>query len=275
MALSRRCAAALCAAGLVVVAAAAVAAVDPWETAGVFGTDDTSASRNTLSHGAVQQHDLDQAGGGPDQDWMIVPTIAGHSYEARIHSMVRFDFGACATCAQFERVSSAGAILTGDVSTVNEGPGAGQEAYDRSIRWVATQPTVSEFVRVIGDTDFTNGPNAVYTIRYWDTTYSVPRWNNANGQITVFFINSMIQASASVRVDFYNATGTLLSTSNATLEPNRLLTINTGAIPALAGQSGHAYIAHTAGYGGLAGKAVALEPATGFSFDTPIVAIPD
>lgn len=90
----------------------------------------------------------------------------------------------------------------------------------------------------------------------------------------MFFINSTIQASAEVRVDFYNATGTLLHTATSTLQPNRLLTINTSTIPQLTGLSGHAYVAHTAGYGGLAGKAVALEPATGFSFDTPFVPIP-
>jgi hypothetical protein len=50
--------------------------------------------------------------------------------------------------------------------------------------------------------------------------------------------------------------------------------VSTGTIGALAGLSGHAQVAHTAGYGGLAGKAVALEPATGFSFDTPLVPIP-
>lgn len=273
MAQSRRRAGMLWAVGCVAFTVATATAVDRYEAGGSAGTDDTSSSGNTLSHGAVQEHDIDQAGGGPDQDWMVVPTIARHSYEARVHSMIRFDWGLCPTCAQFERVSSAGAILTDDVSTVNEG--FGLESYDRSVRWIASASTVGEFVRVTGDTGITNGPESVYTIRFWDTTYSVPRWNNGNGQITVFFINSAIQASADVRVDFYNATGTLLHTENATLQPNRLLAINTATIPQLAGLSGHAYIAHTAGYGGLAGKAVALEPATGFSFDTPFVPIPD
>ena len=30
-------------------------------------------------------------------------------------------------------------------------------------------------------------------------------------------------------------------------------------------------MSHTCGYGGLAGKAVALEPATGFTFDTSLI----
>jgi hypothetical protein len=32
--------------------------------------------------------------------------------------------------------------------------------------------------------------------------------------------------------------------------------------------------AHTCGHGGLSGKAVSVEPATGFTFDTPFVHLP-
>ena len=254
--------------------AGSVQAADPWETPGIFGSDDTFESRNTLSHGSAQVHDLDQSGGvSVDQDWMIVPTIAGHSYEARLNSMVRFDWGTCNQCAQFERVSAAGAVLTDDVSTVNEG-NLTEESYDRSVRWMATASTTNDYVRVRGDASFTSGPDAIYTVRFWDTTYSIPRWNNANGQVTVFLVNSLIQAPAAVRIDFYSSTGTLLASHAATINPNSLLSVSAGSIPALAGQSGHAYVAHTAGYGGLAGKAVALEPGTGFSFDTQMVPIP-
>ena len=57
-----------------------------------------------------------------------------------------------------------------------------------------------------------------------------------------------------------------------TLPPRGLLVLNTSTLPALAGGSGSALVAHDGGYGALAGKAVALEPGTGFTFDTPIVA---
>src|SRR4029450_11524436 len=45
-------------------------------------------------------------------------------------------------------------------------------------------------------------------------------------------------------------------------------------VPALAGQGGSVTIAHNARYGDLSGKTVALEPATGFSFDSPMVELP-
>jgi hypothetical protein len=50
--------------------------------------------------------------------------------------------------------------------------------------------------------------------------------------------------------------------------------MNTAAIPALAGASGSASIAHDGGWGGLAAKGVAVEPATGFTFDTPATTLP-
>jgi hypothetical protein len=40
------------------------------------------------------------------------------------------------------------------------------------------------------------------------------------------------------------------------------------------GKSGSAAIAHTGGYGALNGKGVALESATGFTFDTALTPIP-
>jgi hypothetical protein len=45
-------------------------------------------------------------------------------------------------------------------------------------------------------------------------------------------------------------------------------------VPALAGHSGSAQIAQLGGYAALAGKAVALEPATGFTFDTLVTPVP-
>ena len=46
-----------------------------------------------------------------------------------------------------------------------------------------------------------------------------------------------------------------------------LQTLNTSTVPELAGRSGSITLTSDAPYGTLAGKAVALEPATGFSFD--------
>lgn len=250
------------------VAAAPARAIDPWE-GGPLGDDNQSI--NALGHGSVQTHDLDQAGGGNDVDWMSVPTLVRHSYEARLsNGNLEFDWGACPNCAQFERVSGSGTVLTDDVSTVNEG---GVEAYVRSVRWIATANTNSEFIRVTGDLDNTENANSVYTVRFFDTTYSIPRWNQTGSQTTILMISNISQGPATVTVHFYSAAGSLLASSTVTLQQNQLSVLGTASLPVLAGQSGHAHVVHTAGYGGLAGKAVSLEPATGFTFDTALAPI--
>jgi hypothetical protein len=131
----------------------------------------------------------------------------------------------------------------------------------------------NEYIRVTGDTTVTETASDVYTVRFFDTTYSIPRWNSSGTQTTVIFVTNLTQTAASVALDFYSSTGTLLSTSTFTLQPNALNVVSTASIPALAGQSGHLHVAHTAGYGGLSGKAVALEPSTGFTFDTAMIPI--
>jgi hypothetical protein len=265
------------AAAVGLLAGAPARAVDPWE-GGQFA-DDTSQTRNTLSPGLAQQHDLDEAGTSTnDVDWMVAPMLEGHSYEARISgSNANFDWGDCPTCAQFERIDGLGNVVTEDVGVVQEGhgPGTFASANDRSVRWMndAGDSTLN-LVRVSGNAALPENFTWVYTIRYWDTTYTVPRWNTANGQATVLVITNTAQYAQQARIRFYDESGTLLAVQPATLDQNKPYVLNVGSLSALAGRSGFALVAHTAGHGGLTGKAVSLEPATGFTFDTPIQAIP-
>jgi hypothetical protein len=255
-----------------------VFASDPYESVQDIAPagDDDPDTNVTLVAGLEQHHDLDQAGGPEDQDWMALPTVRDRSYEARVSASNigwALDPNDCLDCATLARVDAAGNVLTGDIGVVDEGTSL--ESYARSVRWIQGPRTAYEFLRVQGGTFFTENANSIYSVRFWDTTYAIPRWNNSNGQSTVFLINSLISSSASVRVDFYSAAGALLATQSFTLNAHGLNVLSTSTLPALAGLSGHAYVVHTAGYGGLAGKAVALEPATGFTFDTPMVPIPN
>ena len=72
---------------------------------------------------------------------------------------------------------------------------------------------------------------------------------------------------------FWSPAGDLLATHSpiAPLPPKGLLVLATAGIPALAGASGTITAVHDAPYGALAGKTVALEPSTGFSFDSPML----
>ena len=117
-----------------------------------------------------------------------------------------------------KRVNAAGAILTEDVSTVNEGNGGRLESRDRSIRWIAPSTnSLDSFIRVRGSLIFSETADSIYQIRGYDTTYGVPRWNNSNGQITVILITNMVDASVTGDIHFYNTAETLLATQPFTV----------------------------------------------------------
>ena len=73
---------------------------------------------------------------------------------------------------------------------------------------------------------------------------------------------------------FRSASGTLLHTIASQVPFEGGAVFNLSGYPQLVGQSGHVIIGHDGGYGGLAVKAVAVEPATGFTFDTPGIPLP-
>ena len=75
-------------------------------------------------------------------------------------------------------------------------------------------------------------------------------------------------------VHFWSAGGAFLGSHLFTLVPRAGLVLDTSILAGLAGQSGSITVSHAGGYGALAGKAVSLEPATGYSFDTPLVSRP-
>jgi len=255
---------------LLAVPVAPAQAVDPWEGGTWPGDDGPSA--NSIGHGESQVHDLQETNGN-DQDWVAVPTLSGHSYEARISgSSFAFDKGNCPLCPQFERVNETGGILTEDQAVVGEGTAL--ESDERTIRWMAGTNTTRHFVRVTGHFLNLEDASYVYQLRFWDTTYSVPRWSAANGQSTVFQIANVGQLSAYVSINFYSATGGEVFSVVRLVGRNQSWVLDTGQYPQLAGASGFAQVAHTAGYGGLAGRVTTLEPAAGIASETPLLPIP-
>jgi hypothetical protein len=252
---------------------------DEWEVSGEGFADDDASTRNQLVHGGKQRHDAQGTGTNGttrDFDWIRVATRVRHSYEARVSgSPMTFTNGTCGECGQFDRVSAGGAVLQASVAI--DGTTTGVRSSHQVLRWIGTA-NQQEFLRVGGMAGFPTGPTDLYDIEFFDTTYFGPRFNQSGGQLTIVLIqnaNKDIVPNAIVgAVYFYNAGGGLLATVPLAVPADGLQVISTLSIPALAGQSGAVTIAHTGGYGALAAKAVALEPATGFSFDTPFQPIP-
>ena len=252
---------------------------DQWEFNGEGATDDDSYTRNQIVHGGKQAHDGQGTGAGStirDFDYIRVATRVRHSYEARVSgAALTFTNGTCSECAQLDRVDLLGTVLQSSVAV--DGSTTFSRSSHQVLRWLGTAGQ-QEFIRVAGLSGYPTNPNDRYDVEFFDTTYFGPRFNQAGGQVTVLLVQNgnkdITPTSITGNIHFYSAAGTLLATVPLSVPADGIQVVSTAGIPALAGQSGAVTIAHTGGYGALAGKAVALDPATGFSFDTPFQPIP-
>ncbi len=254
------------------VAASPAKSHDRWDL-GTLGNDDGPFSNpNELPHGASQVHDLEATGSPADQDWFQVRVRARHSYEARVSGSSLFwsSLGGppcqAGFCASLDRVDAGGVVLQ-DASMLEGG------SHAVAVRWI-TSTTAGALLRVTGTNGTALGTSDEYEFEFFDTTYAGPRFNNSATQTTVLIIQNLKDVSVAGSIDFYSVGGALLHSEPLALNAKGISVINTAALPGLAGQSGSVLVAQTGGYGALAGKAVAVEPATGFTFDTPLVSAP-
>jgi hypothetical protein len=256
-------------AALGLLAGGAARADDPWE----LGGDDSPNGFNMLRHGVAQRgHDLQGTPAAPDRDWMKIVTKGRHSYEARVSGMYWDDGCSIGPCPRFDRVDTAGVVLTAG-SASSEDVDRGSSTIGRTVRWIA-DAGAQERLLATGDLVATLGPDSVYDVVYHDTTLFVPRWNNSGTQTTVLLLQNTTDIVVTGSAYFHDATGALLATVPVSVPPQGVQVMATGSVPALAGHSGSAQIAQLGGYAALAGKAVALEPATGFTFDTLVTPVP-
>ena len=262
----------LTAVALTVCLCGSLRAHDKWEL-GTGGNDDSASTPNSPVHGRAQTHDLEGSGSPPDEDWYRLPTRARQSYEARLYSASVYVAMAggipicqAGFCASFQRVEDTGAVL--QTASATEG-----ESHLPVLRWVAAA-NGREYLRVRGGTGTAWTANDEYTIEISNTTLFAPRFNNSATQVTVLLLQNTTQGTVAGTIDFWSAGGALLLGHPFTIAAHGVLTLNTSGLAGAAGQSGALSIAHDGGYAALTGKAVALEPGTGFTFDTPVVPVP-
>jgi hypothetical protein len=244
--------------------AVGAAAADRWEP-----LDGDATTANQLAHGAEQLHDLAAVGAVPDEDWFRLSVPAHSSVEVVVDGVaaaVGSDSDDFLTL-----VHDTGTLAAGSIALL---PGKA----GRSLRY--ENPTdadyVGKYVRVRSPgCGSACGAEAVYSIRAYDTTDAIPRFNNSSTQVTVLVLqNAAVTAPAAAvtgTVWFWDDAGALLASRPFTLARWQLLVLNTTTVPGLAGTSGSITVSHLGGYGQLAGKSIALEPASGFTFDTPLV----
>jgi len=237
-------------------------AIDAWDKG--VPDDDAAATGTELVHGSDEVHDL-QARGGADEDWYRIAQQPYASYEVVVDAATP-----TVLPVVLERIGADGTTVA--QSSVAIGAGIGGT---RSLRWEnATANAIeNETVRVTaGGCGARCKKTATYRIRAYETTYAVPRFNNSGTQVTVLVVQNPQSYQIAGNVWFWDATGTQIATSTFDLTAKAVLVLQTQLVtPAT---SGTITISHGGRFGDLAGKSIALEPATGFSFDTPLVPRP-
>lgn len=240
-----------------------VATADVWD---IQSINDNSAAttRNELAHGTEQVHDL---AGFTDRDYFIVGQKPRSSYEAIVDSGSG-DLGLFGPTVSL--VESDGTLVVVNSQSVSPG-----RDYARSLRWANTLDTHvnDEYVLVYSGSCASGCDSAdVYHIRLYETTTSIARFNNSGTQRTVLILQNPTYYGISGVIYYWGVGGNVLGSEAFEMPSNFLLVIQTNdTVPGVAGSI---TVAHNARYGDLKGKAVALEPSTGFSFDTPMESRP-
>jgi hypothetical protein len=249
---------------------AVAAHADEWDI-GTGNDNDFNFTTNTLFHGTEQVHDLAGSGGVADVDWYRAPSDQFASYQFVVDGMAG-DLSLDTSPAKLQRIAPDGV-------TVVESATVGAFGRVMWLNWLGAGPGIltSNLFNIRVQGAFCGGTCDAqdrYRARFYDTTYTVPRFNNSGTQATVLFVQNATDRACSVTMHFFGATGALLASSAATtLNPRQLTVVNTAAT--VPNQSGSVRVVHTCGYGGLTGKAVSLEPSTGFTFDTALLHRPN
>lgn len=231
--------------------------------AGMFGTVIVLDSIE-LAHGSDMNEDL---GGAPDRYRIGQKPFS--SYEVVVDAL------AGNPLLQLDRLDATG------TSVIQAGEAVSATIdMTQSLRWQNSTANTQDTERVRVSSSFcpTNCTvNDVYRIRTYETTLAVPRFNQSGSQVTVVILQNPTNYPISGTIFFWNAAGALLNgtgTPFGPLAPKAAFVLPGSGFPGVPGTSGTLTITHNGRYGDLTGKAVALEPATGFSFDSPAVVRP-
>jgi hypothetical protein len=242
---------------------APLARADVWDTA--TNNDNSAATYSWLIHGTDQIHDLGALPGpAPDQDWFRIPQAPYSSYEVVVEGFTGDVNNPIPPL--MERIDADGTtVIQTATSVMGTNP--------LTMSWENDSAGYADnFVRIRNGACGTScTSDDQYRIRAYETTYAVPRFNNTGSQATVLILQNPTDYAMSGTAWFWSPGGTLLGSFDFSLAAKRMLGLPTATVPGLSGQSGAITVSHTGRYGDLAGKAVALEPSTGFSFDTPLV----
>ena len=231
---------------------------------GVIVDDDgiAAAAPIELGHGSRVAADLaPPTGRTTDLDFYLVPQDRFASYE-----IVADGVSGDAVPLRLERVASDGIVLQGAAPV---GTGA-----SLSLRWLHEfQPNAGEHIRVSSPTCGVGcGADDVYRLRMYETTLRAPRVNTASGQATALVVQNPTDAPIAAVARYWSAAGVMSSAQGFDVPAHGTAVVDVASV--LPEFSGSVTVAHDGPYGGLVGKVVSIDPATGFSFESPLSSRP-
>jgi len=235
--------------------------VDALAIAVIQDDDAPSLAQRELAHGMLVREDFGVPAGA---ETFRIAQAPRSSYEVVVDGIA----GDAAPVA-LERLAADNATVLDAGAPVGTGTGVSLRFRNGASATVANQ-----HLRLRAACAAACDAGDAYRVRAYETTLRAPRFSNVGGQVTLLVLQNPSPSAVEALAYFWAANGTLLLTHPISLAARATAVVNTASLPGLLGRSGSVTIAHTAPYGVLAGKAVALEPATGFGFDTPLTARP-
>jgi hypothetical protein len=245
-------------------------AVDVWDQTGSDSGPDTV---NELAPGSSQVHDMQATPSTPtvpDQDWYRVSQKPYSSYEVVVDGTTEGMGSIPVTNPGDELAVDLMTFLT--LARSSQGLGASGAARGLYFQNETAAAKDNQLIRVSSAAcDTFCGANHQYKIHFLDTTYSVPRFNNSASQVTILIIQNTSLRNVLVKTWFFNSSGALFGSFATSIQARGSLVLNTSTVAGVSGNSGSIIVTHDGRYGSLDGKAVSLEAATGFTFDTALV----
>jgi hypothetical protein len=223
--------------------------------------DDDGVTANPpieLTHGARIVADLTPpAGRTSDVDFYLVQQYADASYEIVVDGI-----SGDALPLLVSRVHPIGSALQWAQPI-----GTGNSV---AMSWVGIGTLATEHVRVeSAGCGSACGSDDTYRLRFYETTLAAPRINNQGGQVTAVILQNTTTSPAAAVLTGWRADGAFgFRSAVVTIPPRGTAVVDT--TQEFAGFVGSLTVAHTAPYGALVGKVVALDPANGLAFDTPL-----
>ena len=239
-------------------------AADRWEGDG--GPWQGGFTENQMTPGSIQDHDME----GTDEDWVVLSQRPFSSYEIRVDGMSDGLTNVPVDTLAVDLVESDGTLVA-------TGYYMNPFGLDRRINFANDSATANNDQQIRVSSPACNpcsGPLSGYTIRLFDTTYNVARFNNSGTQTTVLILQNSLSSSVSATAHFFNPAGTLLASQGISLAAHGVSVLNTSTVPGAAGVAGSMIVTNSGGYGGLSGKTIALEPSTGFAFEALLTSRP-